>query len=96
MGGARLIFMNGSLKMNLDDFYKLLLKHDWHYDMSDDAYTYHRGLVELATIHSILRDSDDARFTQLYDAFVAHAFSGEAYGTERLPLPSMPQYCGAV
>jgi len=32
--------------MNITDYKRLLLKHDWHYGMSDDPRSYERGLEE--------------------------------------------------
>lgn len=82
--------MSRKLNLEIEPYFALLLKHDWHYDMSDDHEKWKAGsaslrvLTELAATHEI--------YGQMFDDFREHYFSGQPWGTDKKPMPEVETY----
>ncbi|MBC8740397.1 hypothetical protein F6X40_27450 [Paraburkholderia sp. UCT31] len=72
----------------LAEFYVMLNNHDWYHGMSDDAAVGRRGEAEFNRLQKIARETPEHQ--ALLDGFFHHQFSGEEWGTEKLPKPAMP------
>lgn len=75
-------------KMTLGDYWDQLSKHDWYWDFSDDHRVWRRGSDEQGRLENI--GGQSAAHKILYDGFVASMFSGEAWRTEKKPVPTRP------
>lgn len=74
---------------SLSEYYDKLVTHDWFYSYSDDHSVWQRG--EAAMSNLVAEYKDKPEFKELYDAFVAYHFSGDAYGTPKAPYPERPK-----
>ena len=54
--------------MNIAEFWDLLARHDWTYDMSDDHRHWQRGKDQAEHIHHIVKNSPP-EFQELHKAF---------------------------
>ena len=56
--------------MSLFEFYRLLQRHDWSYNYSDDHRVWQRGQDESNMIQHILRgNSRDEKYRNLYERY---------------------------
>lgn len=55
--------------MTKSEFNRLLLKHDWSYQYSDDARAYDQGQIEAAQIRALTEQDPELR--QMLEAFRA-------------------------
>ena len=56
--------------MSLFEFYRLLQRHDWSYNYSDDHRMWTKGRDEANMIEHILKgNSHDPKFRSLYDEY---------------------------
>ena len=56
--------------MNLFEFYRLLQRHDWSYNFSDDHKVWQKGRDEANMIQHILDGNKrDEKFRNLYDQY---------------------------
>lgn len=60
--------------MTLPDFYDLLNRTDWTYEMSDDPRSYRRGADAMAVVQKAANESEEHK--KLYGAFFAYAWRG--------------------
>lgn len=76
--------------MDIEQFFQELEKHDWYYPFSDDGGVYRRGHENEIRLKGIAAQSE--RHQKLYDAFMAHYASGDAWGTEKQPKPKLADF----
>lgn len=74
------------METSLKDYYDMLNKHDWWYQMSDDSSVYHKGREEQARLISISRDSDE--HAQLFNDFQAYKLASDP--NNQPPKPERP------
>jgi hypothetical protein len=55
------------------DYYDMLAKHDWHYEMTEDPGVWRKGSAEHRRLLAIASESEEHR--QLYGAWNCHIFS---------------------
>lgn len=53
---------------SLNEFYKLLEKHDWFYDYSDDSRVWRKGQQSMSVIRSAV-ESGPKEYKELFDAY---------------------------
>ena len=75
--------------ISLQEFWDKLSSHDWYYPMSDDGRSYHAGKDSESKLLSLAKESEEHQ--ALYDAWVAHKWSGDPWGTEQQPRPERPE-----
>lgn len=68
--------------MTLGEYWDLLSKHDWTFDMSDDHSVWKRGQAEKTTLQAIARYSDAHQ--DLYDQWHRFVWKSD------IPKPSRP------
>lgn len=75
--------------MEEQQFYDLCAKHDWYYQMSDDARVYKNGERER---HQLVSNAmNNPPFKAIYEAWCNHMYSGADWGTEKKPKPVRPE-----
>lgn len=70
--------------VTLREYYKMLDKHDWFFDMSDDHSVWSKGWLNDKLIHTTSTHSDEHK--KLYDAFYRYLSKVDA---AKPPLPPM-------
>tara|TARA_R110002124_G_scaffold128157_2_gene288523 strand:+ start:7436 stop:7972 length:537 start_codon:yes stop_codon:yes gene_type:complete len=70
-------------------FHNSLLKTDWYTSASDDHSVYMQGEVYFTSMTELALKNGPA-FAWMREAFRAHAYSGEPWGTEKKPVPLVP------
>lgn len=76
--------------MDIAQYFNLLEAHDWFYEFSDDHSVWSRGHEEHNRLKSIANQSD--LHERLYNAFIAYHSSGDAFGTAKLPKPTLADF----
>lgn len=76
--------------ISLSEYYDKLVGHDWYYPMSDDFRVFQAGEKARTRLIDIAAENGD-EYMELFDAFLHHYYSGEAWGTEKTPLPPRPE-----
>lgn len=74
--------------MKLSAFYRLLEKHDWYFEFSDDHRVWTDGQSELESIERYAKTSD--KHMKLYEDYKRHMFTGKLWGNEQAPKPMCP------
>ncbi|MFN2460405.1 MAG: hypothetical protein ABR591_06940 [Candidatus Velthaea sp.] len=75
--------------VTLADYYDLLDGHDWSYSFSDDLRVWTNGENQ-ARVLDALADKHGSAFAALRDAFVAHHYNGQGWGTAPVAKPVRP------
>jgi hypothetical protein len=57
-------------------YYDLLAAHDWHYEKSDDARVYERGLQRARRLNEIHCRASDVAYLNLHVAYSEHVLLG--------------------
>jgi hypothetical protein len=74
----------------IQDFYDFLDQEvDWLYDLTDAGNRYEAGRKLMDEVYMALRRHPE--WNILYSRYHAHIFSGETWGTDKLPKPERPQ-----
>lgn len=73
--------------VTVEEYYKLLQKHDWYFSFSDDHREYAKGSAERSALTVMARQSPEHK--KLLAGFELHHSSGPAWNTEQSPLPSL-------
>lgn len=90
-----------STTTSLSDYYDLLEKADWFYEMSDCHFTWKRGLAQFGKLQSLYENKPE--WKELYDSFKAHMYSAwkrkpdgsPDYDAGReVPKPERPKVAG--
>jgi len=79
----------GEAPVSLQDYYNLLLWHDWFYMYSDDGRVYRKGEAEKARLEALAKQSPEHK--ALLEGFHKYHFSGKPWNTEQSPKPERPQ-----
>lgn len=74
--------------MTIEEYYALLEKHDWYYEMSDDHRVWKAGVAARDNLVAIAAEHG-GQYQTLLDGFRAHYFSGDPWGTEKQPKPTL-------
>ena len=61
--------------MNLHEYYRALMAHDWHYQRSDDSHAYRRGRDDRDRLVQIANSHADEAFSDLYTAYADFVFN---------------------
>jgi hypothetical protein len=72
----------------LSEFWEKLNKFNWYYDFSDDSKIWDRGKLTHRELAAIAKISPEHQ--TLYNKFTKHAYSGRAWGNEKVPKPARP------
>ena len=75
--------------MTLREFYDLLKKHDWYYDMSEDPKVVLTGRINRQKLIKLSRQSPEHE--KLFEEYRAYMFSGPAWYTAPAPKPKRPK-----
>ena len=75
-------------KVSLKSYWDMLNAHDWYYDYSDDHSVWKAGLANKQRLRALADDSVDHK--EMCTGFEKHYFSGEVFGTLKLPKPPKP------
>lgn len=76
--------------MDIQEYFRELEKHDWYYSFSDDNGAYRRGHENEMRLKAIAAESE--KHQRLYDGFMAHFSSGDAWGTPKQPKPTLEDF----
>lgn len=60
-------------KISLSDYYDMLERADWTYEMSDDHSVWRRGQAEFGKLQALYKDKPE--WKKLYDGFKNHMWS---------------------
>ena len=63
--------------ITLQEYYDLLVKHDWSYQYSDDQRDWGKGRDEHWTLTNIAREYKDAMYEKLYSDYRTWFFSSD-------------------
>ena len=75
-------------EITLAKFYDILEACDWFYEFADDGNAYRRGQQEMLEV--IQKSYQSNEHGKLFKDYQAHVFSGDAWGTSKLPKPKKP------
>ncbi len=75
--------------MKLSDYWEMLDKFDWYYNMSDDHGIWLAGVAGLEKLKKISNESEEHK--KLFEEFVEYRFSGGSFGSEQKPKPEKPK-----
>lgn len=73
----------------LQEYYDMLVKHDWYFDWSDDGRVWRAGVKARDELKAIAEANGEA-YQELLTGFQKYMFTGEPWGTERAPKPERP------
>lgn len=76
--------------MTIKEYYKELENHDWYYSFSDDDTMYKRGYENELKLKKMAENLE--KYQNLYAAFSAYKFSGNAWGTKRKLKPKLKDF----
>jgi hypothetical protein len=74
--------------MTLKEYYELLKKHDWFYQMSDDHYYFKLGMSERSKLRALAEQSD--KHYSLYKKFAVYAEKALT-GNKSAKMPDCPK-----
>ncbi len=75
--------------ITLLEYYNELEKHDWYFNYSDDHRVWSNGNSNLKRLQKLSMLSEKHR--DLYEAYEAHIFSGDAFGRIKQLKPEKPK-----
>ena len=78
--------------MTTTEFFNEAAGHDWYYEMSDDHRYYVAGRQHKQKLQAAAQG--DPVKTAILDAWTAHMFSGEPWGTEKTARPVLSDFIG--
>ena len=76
--------------MDISAYFKELEAHDWFYEWSDDHAVWSKGHEEHKRLKAIANQSP--LHDRAYTAFIAYHSSGEAFGSEKMPKPTLADF----
>lgn len=75
-------------KATLLQYWELLNRHDWYYEMSDDIRVDRNGGTSYRNIVVISQQSPE--HTKMFAAFESHYFSGKPWNNQQSSKPEKP------
>lgn len=79
------------MECSIAEYYEMLKAHDWFYENADDQTVWKNGRDSYLYLSEIA-ETKKADYQRMFEAFNASMFSGEPWGTEKVPLPRINEY----
>ena len=71
-------------KISSIELEKMLKKHDWWHDMSDDSYVWHKGRRELKEIAKKLKEMEPGKALEFWNSNCPENFKTDLKGLENI------------